>query len=567
MLVTSVVAVVAVVAGLLTWYAVRPSSPGAVVRHQPSARALASAAAQRRKDPRPSIVMVLMDDASYELMASMRNAQRMRADGATYVHAHVVDSLCCPSRTSIFTGRPPHLTGVLTNTAGDDPHHPLGGFEAFQAHHDAPKAFNLALQRAGYTTGFIGKYLNGYELRRGPGLHGKGVPPAIPGWDHIRAILGGGYHEWGFYTAAQDHGGPVRLDHDAKPPRDSPVTVLDRHYATNVMSREAVRFLRDRRVDTHPYFLEVASYAPHAHLRKAYADDPSFPPAFADRPPKGDPSGGNCGVTSCSAVTLRELAGYADDRTDNAPTYLHHGRTSPAPAWNRDPVTLTARRALQELRNRVRMVQAVDRMVGRIRAAVGPNTYVVLTSDNGYHLGQLELNGGKGTPYDFDTRVPLVVDGPHVVPGTRRQLVSNIDLAPTLETLAGVRTPGFVAGLSFARTLRHPQARVGRFVFYDHTFAPTRSGEVDGDKGLGGNIDQVPSYIAVRGRRGLLVRDDLDPSLTRQRYAWELYDYRAGFERTNVFAQAHGRPWARELMRRLRMWEGCRPAQCRRAER
>ena len=82
-----------------------------------------------------------------------------------------------------------------------------------------------------------------------------------------------------------------------------------------------------------------------------------------------------------------------------------------------DPVTLhRAAGVVASTANRARMVQAIDRMIGRLRAAVGPNTYVVLTSDNGYHLGQLQLNGGKGTPYDFDTRVPLVVDGPGVSP-------------------------------------------------------------------------------------------------------------------------------------------------------
>ena len=135
----------------------------------------------------------------------------------------------------------------------------------------------------------------------------------------------------------------------------------------------------------------------------------------------------------CSQLSLRDLAGFGDPRADNRPTYLHrNGSTSPAPAWNVNPVTLHAPQALREYRNRSRMVQAVDRMIGRIRAAVGPNTYVVLTTDNGYHLGQLQLNGGKGTPYDFDTRVPLVVDGPGVTPGPRRQFVSNIDLAPDL---------------------------------------------------------------------------------------------------------------------------------------
>ena len=58
------------------------------------------------------------------------------------------------------------------------------------------------------------------------------------------------------------------------------------------------------------------------------------------------------------------------------------------------------------------MAQSADRMLGRILDAVGDNTYVVLTSDNGFHLGQHGLDAGKGTPYDSDVRVPLLVVGP-----------------------------------------------------------------------------------------------------------------------------------------------------------
>ena len=103
-------------------------------------------------DHRPNIVLVLMDDFSLELLATMPQAQRLRADGATYRNAHVVDSLCCPSRAAIFTGRPPHQTGVLTNTP-NDPEHPIGGYRAFVRNDNTSKAFNVALQKSGYTTG------------------------------------------------------------------------------------------------------------------------------------------------------------------------------------------------------------------------------------------------------------------------------------------------------------------------------------------------------------------------------------------------------------------------------
>jgi hypothetical protein len=79
---------------------------------------------------RPSFVVVLMDDFSLDLLPTMRQAQVMAREGASYEHAYVVDSLCCVSRTSLLTGQYPHQTGVRTNTANTpNPVGPLGGFE------------------------------------------------------------------------------------------------------------------------------------------------------------------------------------------------------------------------------------------------------------------------------------------------------------------------------------------------------------------------------------------------------------------------------------------------------
>ena len=213
------------------------------------------------------------------------------------------------------------------------------------------------------------------------------------------------------------------------------------------------------------------------------------------------------------------------------------------------------------------MVQSIDRMIGRIRQAVGHNTYLLLTSDNGFHLGQHQLNGGKGTPYDSDTRVPLLVVGPDVVSGPRRQYVSNIDLAPTLEELAGLDPPRYRSGISFAKTLRRRHAPTARYAFFEHTFALSVRGQPDPDLATHQTTNIVPSFIAVRGNRGLLVRFDLDKSWKGTDYAWELYRYDRPWEDANVFATDHHQTWARDLMERLHMWEACSPSVCRAAAR
>ncbi|KQY56392.1 hypothetical protein ASD66_02050 [Nocardioides sp. Root151] len=512
-------------------------------------------------EARPNIVFILMDDFSTELLETMPTAQQMKAEGASYDNSFVIDSLCCPSRAALLTGQAPHQTGVLTNTP-NDPDNPIGGYEAFEQYGNTAKQFSVTLQDSGYTTGFIGKFMNRYEAKT---VDGELVaPPKVQGWSDWEAILGGGYNGWGYKSTYLDDNGDVQLRNHPKPALTQPVEARDQRYATNVAADKAIDFIERHDDEDAPYFLEIATYGPHSQLQAAYPDSPQFPSAFADRAPAGDPTGGNCGLAACGDLTLDDLVGYGDDRTDNAPTYLHRdGRTSPAPAWRTNEVSLTDDQALTRYRDRARMVQSIDRLIARVRAAVGPNTYVFLTADNGFHLGQHQLNGGKGTPYDSDSRVPLVVVGPDVQPGARNQFVNNIDLAPTFEALAGVESPAFRAGNSFAGSLSAPKVAGGRYAFFEHTYAKTQPGEVDTDQGSGGTIDIIPSFIAVRSARGLLVRFDLDNAWTSTDHAWELYRYDVPWEDRNVFAEDHAEPWVQDLKRRIERFDGCRPAVCR----
>ena len=86
------------------------------------------------------------------------------------------------------------------------------------------------------------------------------------------------------------------------------------------------------------------------------------------------------------------------------------------------------------------------------------DTYVVYTSDNGFHMGQHRLFIGKTTAYEEDIRVPMACAGPGVPAGQRlAQMVLNNDLAPTFAAIAGVEPPSFVDGRSFLELLTKPE--------------------------------------------------------------------------------------------------------------
>ena len=105
---------------------------------------------------RPNIMFVLADDLAWNLVQYMPNVRAMQAQGVTFSRYFVTDSLCCPSRSTIFTGKYPHNTGVFTNGGAD------GGFHAFHAHGDGAGHVRDRAAAAGYRTALMGKYLNGY---------------------------------------------------------------------------------------------------------------------------------------------------------------------------------------------------------------------------------------------------------------------------------------------------------------------------------------------------------------------------------------------------------------------
>jgi arylsulfatase A-like enzyme len=106
-------------------------------------------------------------------------------------------------------------------------------------------------------------------------------------------------------------------------------------------------------------------------------------------------------------------------------------------------------------RKRVRSLRAVDDMVGRVVKVLEEtgrlaNTYIIYTSDNGFHMGQHRLAREKNTAYEEAIRVPLIVRGPGVPVGQRiEQMVINNDLAPTMAAMAGHEAPSYVDGRSF----------------------------------------------------------------------------------------------------------------------
>ena len=282
----------------------------------PFARATAPASvAAEAADDRPNVVLVLLDDMSMDLLRTMRSARTMRSTGAWYPHAYVVDSLCCVSRASTFTGQYPHQTGVLLNVSvRDGSGDPRGGWPAFAQHGNQERTVAVRLRQSGYTTGYVGKYLNEYDYRPG-----RKVPPPIPGWDTLHVVFFSAYDGWDFWSSELVDG----RTEVAPPPRAAELGAEAREgprLRGPVHRAHRPRLRAGRGGGDAPYFLQVAPYAPHGRVHPSghYPHDPFFPPAFRDRPRPGRPDG-NCGRVACRSLSLRDLRGYGDQQATTGP--------------------------------------------------------------------------------------------------------------------------------------------------------------------------------------------------------------------------------------------------------
>jgi len=152
---------VIVVAALGVMYGVLPAA-GA------SAAMSSSLGASSKK---PNVVFILTDDldlTSYLDPSLFPKVDSLLVEkGATFSNYFVTDSLCCPSRSSTLRGQYVHEHGVLGNLVPD------GGYQKFHANGDEKSTVATWLHHAGYRTGLLGKYLNGYPQSVDPAFRAR----------------------------------------------------------------------------------------------------------------------------------------------------------------------------------------------------------------------------------------------------------------------------------------------------------------------------------------------------------------------------------------------------------
>ena len=472
---------------------------------------------------RPNLVVVMVDDMSAEIADYMSEVQLLADEGVSFTNYIVSNSLCCPSRATFLSGKYPHNSKVEGN------YWPKGGFGRF-LNNDIETNVAPYLSTAGYRTGLIGKYLNQYEPEGDTdGVNPPDYPPAYvpPGWDEWFST-GWGYQQFDYQAVDSVDGVTELVDHSGGDEAD---------YFTDVMSARAGDFI-DRAVEApgaDPFFLTLTPFAVHSAKEEEDPQQPAaphFPPAPRDRADSPDRPGdwaepefesGDCGSSG---------DGGCDDVAFPDPTWGSFNEImNDPPSWlPTEPLTADKIESFQQDHlERVQAAQAVNDLIGDVRghladAGVADDTYIIFTADNGFHLGEHALDAGKGTAYDHDVRVPLIVYPPGgAAARSRTKITQNTDLLPTLLELAGAELPDDLDGTSLVPLIEGDATgswRKTAFISYDGFQTRPAADKVDPDRESG--QDHAPPYVALRTKDSLYVDysklDDKTPKASKAEY-------------------------------------------------
>jgi N-acetylglucosamine-6-sulfatase len=357
---------------------------------------------EKGRKNRPNIIVVLVDDMRWDEFGEAGhnfiktpNIDRLAKEGANFKNAFATTPLCSPSRACFLTGLYAHTNGIIDNTARNEQSHRLNTF---------PKQFH----DSGYSTAFIGKWHMGNDDSK------------RPGFDYWVSLKGQG--------EAID---PV-LNINGK-------QQIVKGYVTDILTDYSLQFINQER--DRPFLLYLAHKALHPNI--AQRDD-----------------GKVVNIGEGGFIPAKRHLGMYDEAVFNRrPNYnippldklALMRKIAGLPPLS--PQTSTKEKTIRE---RSEMLMAVDEGVSALLKALADkkeldNTIVVFTSDHGYWYGEHCLDDERRLAYEEAIRIPMLIRYPPAIKAGAKpeQMVSAIDLAPTLLEMAGMIPAEHLQGKSW----------------------------------------------------------------------------------------------------------------------
>ncbi|MBD0726524.1 hypothetical protein B6A10_15220 [Flavobacterium sp. L1I52] len=365
----------------------------------------------------PNIIFLLTDDQRWDAMGAMGNSiiqtpnmDKLANNGILFQNAYVTTSICCVSRASILTGK-------------YESEHGVHDFNTDLAPQVYKNTYTNLLKEAGYKTGFIGKY-------------GVGHHPPFSTFDFVFDTEDGG-------KAQPDY---ITIGKNGKPIHD-----------TDTINSSIKDFL-EKFADKGPFCLSVSLKAPHEQdgnppqyiIQSKYKD--YYKDVEIPMPVTADPK-------------------YWEKLPDVLRTETNFGRAR----WK--GLFGTPELYQENVKNYYRLITGVDDLIGDMmqklkNLGIADNTIIILMGDNGMLLGEHGMEG-KWYGYEESIRVPLVIYDPNspdkVKQYRAQQMALNIDIAPTILSMAGVPVPKEMKGVNLIDVVQNKIPERKDF-FYQHYF-------------------------------------------------------------------------------------------------
>jgi arylsulfatase A-like enzyme len=438
---------------------------------------------------RPNIVFIMSDDHAAQAISAYGSRlirtphiDRLATEGMLFENCFVTNSICTPSRAAILTGKYAHLNGV----------------PVFNHIDSAQPMVQKYLQAAGYHTGMVGKWHLGGQNRYQPT---QGQPTGFDYWNILPGQ--GAYFD------------PVMIEMGERKKLTG--------YTTDLITDLAIQFVRQRPADR-PFFLMYHHKAPHRNwqpaekYRRQFENfEPPLPETFDD-----DYQG------KSDASRLATMHIDAD---------LNESDLKMAPPAGLTGAALKRWKYTRYMRDYLACVQSVDDNVGRFlefldQQGLTENTIVVYTSDQGFFLGEHNFYD-KRFMYEESLRMPFLIRWPQRIrPGSvNREMILNVDFAPTFLQAAGLKVPADMQGRGFLSMLEGRKAPQWRQAIYYRYYHPGHH--------------NVAAHYGIRTREHKLIYfHKLDQ--------WELYDLRKDpREKRNEFANPAYAGTVKRLTKRL----------------
>jgi N-acetylglucosamine-6-sulfatase len=374
-----------------------------------------------------NMIFILVDDHRWDMTSAMAhpwlltpNIDRLAGNGVDFQNSFITTSLCSPSRASILTSQYMHAHGVRDNFTPLDP---------------AIPTFPAELQKAGYNTGFVGKW-----------HMGGASDEQRPGFDHWISFRGQG----DFFNPTLNFNGDRRRMMG---------------YTTDLLTKEAIRYIRRNDHNGTPFFLYLSHKAVHH----------DFQPA-----PRHSKLYGQDEVPHPRSMAFREEFYEQWPEWVKRRRYSRHGI---------DGILGQTATMDEFYRDYCRCLAAVDESVGEILNELEEkrllnDTLIVYMGDNGYLWGEHGLVD-KRAMYEPSIRVPLYAHCPDLFQGRRKreELALNLDIGPTFLDAAGVAAPATFHGRSLTPLFGKSTETEWRSSFVyeyewerDYPYTPTTTG-------------------------------------------------------------------------------------------